>query len=327
MNDIARQFVEQVLSGIPLTDQQGLDILSANGSDLTSFMAGAQSLKEKYFGNQVFLCSIINAKSGRCAENCAFCAQSSHFETQIPTYPLKSRDEIVAGARNAQQSGSTCFGIVTSGTGPSPGEEFNTILEAIRVIRSETRIEPSASLGILNEQMANALAAAGCVTYHHNLETARSFFPEICSTHDYEEDVESVRLAQKSGMQVCCGGILGLGETLEQRIEFARTLRELDVDSIPLNFLNPIEGTPLADRNELTPLDCLRIITLFRFFLPDKRISICGGREANLRELQSWMFMAGASGSMVGNYLTTSGRDLSVDLQLFYDLEVEINEC
>lgn len=327
MNPKIRQLTEQVLAGIPLTDEQGLEILQAKGADFTGYMAGAHLLKEKAFGHRIFICSIINAKSGKCAENCAFCAQSSHFDTQTPTYPLKSHDEIVAAANSARQAGSTCFGIVTSGTGPTPGEEFNTVLAAIRTIKAESGIEPSASLGLLSQEMAEALAEAGCETYHHNLETARSFFPQICSTHAYEEDVETIRQARKAGMKVCCGGILGLGESLEQRIELARTLHELKVDSVPLNFLNPVAGTPLGGMRDLTPLDCLRIITLFRFFLPDKRISVCGGREANLREMQSWMFMAGASGSMVGNYLTTSGRDLSVDHQLFEDLEVDINEC
>ena len=327
MNDKTRKLVDQVLSGIRISDEQALAILDSRGSDFTCYMAGAHYLKEKAFGSQIFTCSIINAKSGRCSENCAFCAQSAHFDTQTPTYPLKSRDEIVAAAHNARQAGSSCFGIVTSGTGPSPGDEFNTILDTIHSIRSETGIEPSASLGLLTAEMADALAGAGCVTYHHNLETARSFFPEICSTHDYEDDVATVRLARKSGMKVCSGGIMGLGESHEQRVEFARILQELEVDSVPLNFLNPVEGTPLGSLNELTPLDCLRIITLFRYFLPEKRISVCGGRETNLRELQSWMFMAGASGTMVGNYLTTSGRDLDVDHQLFKDLDVDINAC
>ena len=147
-----------------------------------------------------------------------------------------------------------------------------------------TRVEPSASLGLLDATMAEQLAAAGCVTYHHNLETARSFFPQICTTHDYEEDIATVRLAKQAGMKVCCGGILGLGEAPEQRIELARTLRELMVDSVPLNFLNPIPGTPLQNRRDLTPLDCLRSTALFRYFLPTTPIRVCGGREANLRE-------------------------------------------
>ena len=240
---------------------------------------------------------------------------------------MKSLSEILEGASRAEQEGSHCYGIVTSGTQPEFGREFDTILTAIGKIRENYAIEPSASLGILTADLANALADAGCVTYHHNLETARSFFPNICTTHDYADDVETVRVAKKAGMKVCCGGILGLGESDEQRVELAETLRELDVDSVPLNFLNPIQGTPLENHRSLAPMDCVRAITMFRYFLPDKPISVCGGRETNLRELQSWMFMAGASGTMIGNYLTTSGRGRDIDMQMFADIEVKTHGC
>lgn len=327
MNDTTRQLVEQVLNGQPPTIEQGLALLNSQGAALTSYLAGAHTLKERAFGNRVTLCSIINAKSGRCAENCAFCAQSVHFQTNAPVYPLKSRTEIVTGAKQAEAEGSHCYGIVTSGTRPASGEEWAEVLNAIREIRNSCRIEPSTSLGLLDEVMARQLATAGCVTYHHNLETARSFFPQICSTHDYQEDVATVRQAKQAGMKVCCGGILGLGESLEQRIELAQTLRELAVDSVPLNFLNPIKGTPLAGQRELTPMDCLRAIALFRYFLPTTPIKVCGGRETNLREFQSWIFMAGASGTMLGNYLTTTGRDREIDLQMLRDAEVESDVC
>lgn len=320
-------FVDRVIAGQPPSRAQGLSMLRANGAEYSAYMAGAHYLKEQSFGNVVQLCSIINAKSGRCQENCAFCAQSAHHQSSPPVYPLKSREEIIDGARRAQEEGSHCYGIVTSGTQPEVGKEFDTILSAISEIRDRFDIEPSASLGLLTEDLAQALADAGCVTYHHNLETARSFFPQICTTHDYEEDVKTVRLAKASGMKVCCGGILGLGESEEQRVELAETLRELDVDSVPLNFLNPILGTPLESHQHLTPMDCVRAITMFRYFLPNKPISVCGGRETNLRELQSWIFMAGASGTMVGNYLTTSGRDREVDMQMFSDIEVKTHGC
>jgi biotin synthase len=327
MDKNLNEFLERVLSGGTPDPQEALAILQAKGADLSYLLAGAHALRERTFGSKIELCSIINAKSGRCAENCAFCAQSSHFATAAPVYPLKSREEIIQGARLAEQEGSHCFGIVTSGTRVRQGEEMETILAAIREIRSTTAIEPSASLGILDRETARALADAGCVTYHHNLETARSYFPQICTTHDYEEDVQTVRVAKEAGMKVCCGGIFGLGESLEQRAELAFTIRELDVDSVPLNFLNPVPGTPLERQNDLAPLDCLRIIALFRYLLPNKRISVCGGREKNLREFQSWIFMAGASGTMVGNYLTTSGRDRDIDLQMFQDAEVEVHGC
>ena len=321
------QLVDLVTAGQSPSHTQGVDILRSSGAEYTAYLAGAHHLKERAMGDIVQLCSIINAKSGRCQENCAFCAQSAHHQSSPPTYPLKSREELIAGAQQAQDEGSHCYGIVTSGTQPEAGEEFDTILSAIREIRERFNIEPSASLGLLTDDLAQALADAGCVTYHHNLETARSFFPKICTTHDYEEDVKTVKLAKATGMKVCCGGIFGLGESDEQRVELAETLRELDVDSIPLNFLNPIQGTPLENQQSVSPLDCVRAITMFRYFLPNKPISVCGGREANLRELQSWIFMAGASGTMVGNYLTTSGRDRDVDMQMFADIEVKTDGC
>jgi biotin synthase len=327
MSHDPQRLVGQVLAGEPPSRSQSLAILKATGAELSAYLAGAHRLKETAFGNRVSLCAIINAKSGRCPEDCCFCAQSGHYQTEAPVFPLKSKAEIVAGALQAEAAGSHCYGIVTSGSRLQAGTELETVLAAIRDIRAASTVEPSASLGILDAETARALSAAGCVTYHHNLETARSFFPSICSTHDYDDDVATVRLAKAAGMKVCCGGILGLGESLAQRIELAETLRELAVDSVPLNFLNPIEGTPLAGRRDLAPMDCLRAIALFRYHLPATPLRVCGGREVNLREFQSWIFLAGASGTMIGNYLTTSGRNRETDLQMLRDAEVEIDAC
>jgi len=318
---------QKIINGKALQEHEAMSILSSSGSEMAYFFAGAQKIRETFLGKNISLCSIINAKSGRCSENCSFCSQSSHYQTDAPIYPLRSCQEIVADAKKAEESGSCCFGIVTSGTKPAAGEEFNEVLQAIREIRQTTNISPSASLGILDSETAKQLADAGCATYHHNLETARSFFPNICTTHDYELDVETVKVAKKVGMKVCCGGIFGLGESLEQRLELALTLRDLDVDSVPLNFLNPVPGTPLENRNDLSPMDCLRTIAMFRHILPDRKISVCGGRETNLREFQSWIFMAGASGMMIGNYLTTTGRNVDTDLQLIRDAEVTAHVC
>ena len=283
---VSQQLVEQVLAGTPPSPKQSMDILNATGACLTSYMAGAHYLKEQSFNKGINLCSIINAKSGRCRENCAFCAQSAHFSTAAPTYPLKDKAEIVAGAVQAAAEGSHCFGIVTSGTSPSDGQEFTNILEALREIRATVRLEPSASLGLLSAEKARLLVEAGCATYHHNLETARSFFPQICTTHAYDEDVDTVKTAKAAGMKVCSGGILGLGESLGQRVELAETLRELDVDSVPLNFLNPVKGTPLENCHQLTPMECIRAIVLFRYQLPCKSITVCVGRDGNLRDVQ-----------------------------------------
>jgi len=196
------------------------------------------------------------------------------------------------------------------------------VRQAVRRARSR-----AARLALLKEGQAEALADAGLDYYNHNLDSSRGFYPEIISTRNYDDRLDTLIKVRAAGMKVCCGGILGLGESAEQRVELAETLRELDVDSVPLNFLNPIQGTPLQEHRSLTPMDCLRAITMFRYFLPDKPISVCGGRETNLRELQSWIFMAGASGTMVGNYLTTTGREREVDMQMFADIEVQANGC
>lgn len=318
MRDFLR-LADVVLAGGALSEAEALEILSARGAALTAALAGAHRIREAVFGDRVELCAIINAKSGRCGEDCAFCAQSGHHRTDAPVFGLRAREELLGAAREAADTGARCFGIVTSGTRVRDPAEWEVLLGALREIRDTLPVDPAASLGLLDRARAEDLARAGCVTYHHNLETARSFFPRICTTHAYEEDVDTVRAAQAAGLRVCCGGILGLGESPAERVELAFTLRELGVGSVPLNFLVPIPGTPLAGAPPLTPRDCLAAIALFRYALPRAKISVCGGRGPNLRELQPLIFLAGASGTMVGNYLTTTGRDREADLQMIAD--------
>lgn len=318
---------DRIIDGHHITHDEALSLSEMNGPALFSLFVAANSVKEHFVGDKVFLCSIVNAKSGRCPENCSFCAQSAHHRTDAPVYALIDEERMVACAKEAEKSGSSCYGIITSGTSINKGEELGRICNAVKRIRAETTITPSCSLGIIDLETASALVDAGVETYHHNLETARSFFPEVCTTHAYDEDVETVRVAKKAGLKVCCGGIFGLGETVAQRIEMAFTLRELDVDSVPLNFLNPIPGTRLEGARNIMPMECLHTIALFRMILPDKRISVCGGREKNLRDLQSWIFFAGASGTMIGNYLTTTGRAAAEDWQMLKDLDLSVASC
>ncbi len=327
MTEQQTEIADRIIGGGSISEAEAVTLSSASGLDAYSLFLAASRVKEHFVGNSVHLCSIINAKSGRCPENCAFCAQSAHHKTAAPVYPLVDEEKIVACAKAAEEEGSSCYGIITSGTSISKGEELERICRALRRIRSETGITPSCSLGIIDLETAQALKEAGAGTYHHNLETARSFFPQICSTHEYDQDVETVRVAKKAGMAVCCGGIFGLGETAEQRIEMAFTLKELDAESIPLNFLNPIEGTRLAGTSNITPMACLITIALYRLILPGKMITVCGGREHNLRDLQSWIFLAGASGTMIGNYLTTTGRPPEADWQMLKDLGLAIERC
>lgn len=285
----------------------------------------AGKIRHRYKGNRIIACSITNAKSGLCTEDCAFCAQSAHHETGIEPYPLLSAQKMLEDAWHLYERGATEFSIVTSGY-TLTDEEIETISQAAGMIKGKTDLMLCSSLGILTEARAKQLKKNGVSTYHHNLETARSYFNNICTTHDYEDDVQTVRVAKAAGLKVCCGGILGLGETWPQRVELAVTLRDLDVDSIPINFLNPIPGTRMAERPLLSPMEALKCIALFRFINPRKDITICGGREVTLRDLQSWIFAAGANGLLVGNYLTTQGRDIKTDMEMIKDLGLVVKK-
>ncbi|WP_136513480.1 biotin synthase BioB [Geomonas edaphica] len=326
MEKFITEIAQRIIAGGSITPEEAVRLTEAEGSAIYDLFRAATRVKEHFVGNEVHLCSIINAKSGRCAENCAFCAQSSHHTTDAPVYPLVQEDQMVECAKTAETNGSACFGIITSGT-TVKGQELEQILAALRRIRKETTILPSCSLGIIDEETALKLKDAGMDTYHHNLETAESFFPNICTTHAYSEDVETVRAVKKAGVKVCSGGIFGMGESAAQRVEMAFTLKELDVDSVPMNFLNPIDGTRLEGAALISTMECLKTIAVYRLILPEKRITICGGREKNLRDLQSWIFFAGANGTMIGNYLTTLGRNVDTDLTMFSDLGLTTVMC
>jgi len=278
------------------------------GPALEALMDRARAVREAVHGREIALCGITNAKSGRCAEDCGFCSQSAHFpEAEAPVYPLLSADEIVAQAKAAERAGAREFSIVTSGTRIASERELAVLEEAVRRLRAETAVEPCASLGLMGEPELARLKAAGLLHYHHNLETARSFFPSVCSTHSYESQLETIRTAKKLGMKLCTGGILGMGETPEQRVELADELRGLGVDCVPVNFLNPRPGTPMAQMKAITAGECLAAIAVFRLMMPAAHIFAMGGREVNLGERQELVFRAGADGTMVGNYLTSAG--------------------
>jgi biotin synthase len=308
----------------PLSAEEALDVLRAGPREILTVLEAADRVRRAHAGEAVNLCSIVNARSGACPEDCAFCAQSARYRTAAEVYPLIARDAILDRAREARSFGAREFSIVTSGYGEGRARDFERISEAVRAVGAGTPLHVCASLGVLTGKQLGALADAGLSRYHHNLETARSHFPSVCTTHDYEEDYEMVRRAKEAGLYVCSGGIFGMGESAEQRVELAMTLRELDVDSVPVNFLNPIPGTPLEGVRDLTPLDCLKIIAMLRLVLPRKDIVVCGGREVNLRDLQSMIFFAGANGMMVGGYLTTSGRNYRDDVRMVEDLGLEV---
>ncbi len=312
------------LSGKGIGAEDAVIVLGLPQSEIWRLLAVSEKVRRRFKGDQVRLCSIVNAKSGLCSEDCAFCSQSSRSEASIEKYPLMEEDEIVMAARDAKQRGAREFSIVTSGFSMRGSRELERVGKAISRIRSEVGLETCVSLGALSAEHISFLLSRGLRSVHHNLETARGFFPSICTTHDYEEDIRAVREAKAAGAWVCCGGIFGIGESAAERVELAMTLRELDVDSIPVNFLNPIEGTPLNGKSDLTPYCCLKIIVMMRLCHPSREIIICGGRAVNLRDLQGLIFAAGASGMMIGNYLTTTGRPAEDDLRMVEDLGLGI---
>jgi biotin synthase len=317
------EYADRVCRAQRLDREDALAILKTPDESLYHLLAAANDIRRHFKGDVIDLCAVVNAKSGMCPEDCAFCAQSAHHETSAPVYPLMDEREILKHARAAEEMGAKRFGIVISGRGIEKSGMLERICSTVASIAKETKLGRCASLGSLDVEQLKKLKEAGLQSIHHNIETAESFFPEICSTHTYAERIKTVRAAKKAGLVVCCGGIFGMGESDEQRVEMALALRELQADSIPLNFLNPIPGTRLADAPPLQPLEILKIIAMFRFVLPDKNIRICGGREKNLRSLQPLMYVAGANCTMVGNYLTMAGRDPREDLDMISDLGLQ----
>lgn len=310
-----------------ITAEQALRCFELPESEVPQLFPLATYLRARHKGEWVKICGIVNAKSGRCPERCDFCAQSAHFETASPEYPLMSEDEIVARAREAKAKGVREFSIVTSGTSLEDEKELTTVANAVRRVKEEG-LEPCVSLGLLSDHALETLKAAGLVNVHHNLETAKSHHAAIVKTHGFDEELEAVRRAKEHGFHTCTGGIMGMGESKAQRVELALELKELGVSHVPVNFLSPIEGTPLHGKaTDLTPMECLRILAVYRLMMPAQDIFCMGGREVNLRELQSWIFQAGANGMMVGGYLTTSGRNHDTDLRMIRDLGLKVMAC
>jgi len=292
---------------------------------LAELIADANKVRKEQIGSELELCSIINAKSGLCGEDCKFCAQSSHHSTDVDVYSLKEKSEIVGAAKKAKDIGAKKFGIVTSGNRPG-SKELAQIGEAISQIREEIGIVVCASLGALKLEDLKLLKDAGLSRYHHNIETSRNFYSQIASTHNYNERVDTVRAAKKVGLEVCSGGILGMGESWQDRIDMANLLKELDVDSVPINLLVPIKGTPFENIEPISCADAIRAICIFRIILKDKVIKIAAGRESVLKDFQAMGFMAGANGMLIGGYLTVKGRDIEADHELVNEITRLWNE-
>ena len=314
-----RKTGDKVLEGKDLRMKDVLPLLGTKGPDVLDLAAVANRVREEFNGNKIDLCSLLSVKSGKCSEDCAFCAQSGHYKTEAPVYPLMDIERIVEEAKEAQVRGTGRFCLITSGREVSD-KEFETILAALDRIRRETTLDLDCSLGTLSKERAESLRKVGVTRYNHNVETAESHFFRICSTHSFKDRVRTVEVLKEQGFSVCCGGIIGLGESSQQRLELAFSLKQLEIDCIPFNILNPRPGTPLENSEPIPPMEVIKTISLFRLVLPKGTIKIAGGREANLRDLQSLALLAGANGLIVGNYLTTPGRNAEDDLTMVRDL-------
>ena len=318
---------QRVLNGGAVSRDEALWLFSLeSASDIFDLMAWANRLREQFKGNKIHLCSIVNAKAGGCSENCSFCAQSSFHQTGSPKYGVVDPEPVLEAAEEASRNNVTAVGLVAAWKGLNEGPMLDEVCDRIRELKESGKTRPDASLGIIKSQrVADRLKEAGLECYGHNLESSQRFFPKHCSTHSYEDRVETIGYLKKAGLKICSGGIIGMGETREDRCDLAFALKELGANVVPINILNPIAGTPFAELEKLPPLEILKTIACFRFILPRQEIMIAGGRTVNLRDMQSMVFTAGASALMVGNYLTTLNQTVEKDLQMLKDLGLDPN--
>jgi biotin synthase len=323
---------QQIMKGYRLTKEQALTLTEIEGeANILKLCEAADRIRQACCGNVVDLCSIVNVKSGNCSENCGFCSQSSHHPGEnSPIYGLQTQDEILAQAAAAAKAGAKRFCLVSQGKGlkyNSPkSQEFEQILETVRAIIAQTEIKPCCALGEVTIEQAQALKDAGVTRYNHNLEASENFFPEIVTTHQWSDRVQTVKNLKAVGIQACTGGIIGMGESWEDRVDLALSLRELEVESVPINLLNPRQGTPLADRPRLDPYEALKAIAIFRFILPQQILRYAGGREAVMGEMQHLGLKSGINAMLIGHYLTTLGQPPETDHQMLSALGLEGGE-
>jgi biotin synthase len=316
---------QRVLDGGDISRSEALWLFNLEGSaDILDLLSWANRIREHYKGNKIHLCSIVNAKAGACSENCSFCAQSSFYQTGSPKYGFVDPEPVQEAAEEAKQNGVTAIGLVAAWKGLNEGPMLDEVCERVRELKASGKTRPDVSLGIIKSQrVADRLKEAGVECYGHNLESSRRFFPQTCTTHTYDDRIETIAYLKKAGIKICSGGIIGMGETREDRCDLAFSLKEIGANVVPINILNPIKGTPFENNTPLPVLEILKTIAGFRFVLPRKEIMIAGGRTVNLRDAQSMIFMAGASALMVGNYLTTLNQPVEKDLQMLKDLGLD----
>jgi len=322
VNDKVAQIAKEILAG-KIIDRAEIEyIFSLGDEDFDDLLYWANRIREKFFGKKVKVCSIIPGRLGGCSQDCKFCAQSAGHNTAYTKVKTLTDEEIISAARKAKKLGVPNFGIVYSGKTINE-EELARLEKLISKIKNEVGIGVCGGFGIIDYKQAQRLAKAGLSRYNHNLETSRNNFKNIVTTHDYDSRIETVKAAKKAGLGLCTGGLFGIGENDSDRIDMALQIRELGVDMVPMNFLHPIAGTPLADMPTMQPRQILQLIALYRFILPKVHIKAAGGRKLNLRDMQSWIFYAGATSIISGDYLTTAGRAVEEDLRMIKDLGLE----
>lgn len=316
------QLAQEVIDGKMISTDEAMSMLNCDDDELLPLLHGAFQIRKHYYGKKVKLNMIMNAKSGYCPEDCGYCSQSSISTAEIEKYPFISKEEIMEGARIAFENKVGTYCIVASGRGPTR-KDVNVVSEAVEEIKEKYGLKVCACLGILKDEQAAQLKQAGVDRYNHNLNTSERHHSYITTTHTYEDRINTVEVAKKHGISPCSGAIIGMKETKEDVIEIARALRQLDADSIPVNFLHAIDGTKLEGTNELNPRYCLKVLALFRYVNPTKEIRISGGREVNLGSLQPLGLYA-ANSIFLGNYLTTQGQESNQDHKMLEDLGFEI---
>ncbi len=315
------ELAQKVLAGGQLTREEALELTDLPEDAIYDLFYWANRIRIRFVGRAIKFCSIVAGKVGACSEDCGYCAQSAKFKTHVSFNKL-SVEEMEQAAEQSLKAGASSFGIVNSGRGPTE-KELAWMQPFFEKVAKEGKVRPCATLGELTPEQAKRLKDMGVLRVNHNLETSRRNFPNIISTHTYEDRLRTIRIAKEAGLSICSGGIFGMGDDWHDRIDMALALRELGADVVPINFLNAIPGTALYGKNpDLTPMQALQIVAVYRFLLPDKELKIAGGREKILRDMQSWMFFAGASSAMVGNYLTTFGRPAEQDHQMLRDLDL-----
>jgi biotin synthase len=306
-----------------ITFDEAMELTELPKDQIPDLISLARKVTLKYKGDGVFLRSIISAQTGNCPEDCAFCSQSAYYDTEVTAHPLMAAERILKAAQQAERLGAMDFCIVISAKGPTP-RIFKKVLEAVDLLRVNTNLKIGCSLGSLTEEQAFILKEHGVWRYNHNIEACRSYFPKVCTTHTYDDRVRTAKLVKKVGMNLCSGGILGMGESVRQRVELAFEIRELEPSWVPINFLNPRPGTPFGDLPMVSPFEAVKTISIFRLVLPDKILMTAGGREVTLRDLQAMGLLAGANAMILGNYLTTSGRPPEEDLRMLDDLQMPV---